>query len=890
MADTFERLKAALADRYAIEHELGAGGMATVYLAEDLKHHRKVAVKVLRPELAAILGPERFLREIEIAANLQHPHILPLHDSGEADSFLYYVMPYVEGESLREKLNREKQLGVDETVEIAKGVAAALDYAHRRDVIHRDIKPENILLHDGQPVVADFGIALAVSAAGGTRLTETGLSLGTPHYMSPEQATAERELDGRSDVYSLACVLYEMLAGDPPHTGSTMQAVLAKIVTDRPRWITELRDTVPEHVADAVHKALAKVPADRFETASDFVDALEGHAAPVVGGRQRRVPVSTHGARTRAVGVAFGVVLALLVGFLFGTFRSAGDSNPAAATQRLAIHLPNGYTVPAEFGPPLAVSHDGQTVVFAALGSEGLRLFVRPLDGFDAVMIEGSDGARSPFFSPDDESIGFFTPTALKRVHIDGGTPQEITQIRGYFGSVGSWGSNDSIVMSIGPKQGLLVVAAEGGASRQLTQPRSDEYAHGGPHVLPGGRGILFTVATDDSSFVAAFDTRQNDWRILLPGAGPQFIPPDRIVFARAGSLWTASFDVERMVLTSSPTPLPDRAASGGPASLELPHVSASASGVIGYAPYGAADGPNRVAWVERDGRVTSLDFRQRGHYMYPDIGPNDRRLAVALSGDGTGRDVWMFDLRNGTSSIVSQTAINYVPTWTRDGTTIAFNSPSHTAGILARVADRSAPAERIVEFPDSSRILIMGRWGAGRTLAFGVLSPRTGLDIWVQDVASSDPAFPFAATIAHEGGPNFSPDGSWLAYVSDEQGRYDVYARRLDGTGPTESVSIGGGQEPIWSADGSEIFYRTPSSVMVVDVTWTDGGPAFGRPRVLFEGAFELTRSTQPNYDVTSDGQRFLMVQRSADAATVLHIVTNPWRQDNVGSRNQDY
>ncbi len=235
MAQQVERLKAALADRYTIQEELGAGGMATVYLAEDLKHHRQVAVKVLRPELAAILGAERFLKEIEVTANLQHPHILPLFDSGEADSFLYYVMPYVEGDSLRDKLNREKQLGVDETVKIAEGVAAAMAYAHRQGVIHRDIKPENILIHDGQPVVADFGIALAVTTAGGTRLTETGLSLGTPQYMSPEQATGDRELDGRSDIYSLGCVLYEMLTGDPPHTGPTAQAVIAKVVTDKPR-------------------------------------------------------------------------------------------------------------------------------------------------------------------------------------------------------------------------------------------------------------------------------------------------------------------------------------------------------------------------------------------------------------------------------------------------------------------------------------------------------------------------------------------------------------------------------------------------------------------------------------------------------------------------------
>ena len=232
MSDPVTRLNAALAGRYTIERELGEGGMATVYLADDLKHERKVALKVLKPELAAVVGAERFLAEIKTTANLQHPHILALHDSGKADGLVFYVMPFIEGESLRDKLDREKQLSVEETLEITKGVASALDYAHRRDVIHRDIKPANILLQDGQPVVADFGIALAVSAAG-TRLTETGLSLGTPHYMSAEQAMGDRELDARSDVYSLACVTYEMLVGEPPYTGPTAQAIVAKLITEK---------------------------------------------------------------------------------------------------------------------------------------------------------------------------------------------------------------------------------------------------------------------------------------------------------------------------------------------------------------------------------------------------------------------------------------------------------------------------------------------------------------------------------------------------------------------------------------------------------------------------------------------------------------------------------
>src|SRR5687768_794282 len=269
-----DRLKAALSDRYHIERELGAGGMATVYLARDLKHDREVALKVLRADLSAVIGTERFLSEVRITARLDHPHILTLIDSGEADGILYYVLPYVRGESLRAKLERERQLGVEEALSIAKQVASALDYAHERGVVHRDIKPENILLHEGEAVLADFGIALAVKEAGGNRLTETGLSLGTPQYMSPEQATGDRALDKRSDIYSLGAVFYEMLAGEPPVTGATAQAMIAKLLTERPVKLRVVRPTISMEMERATEKALSKVPADRFNSAGEFARAL----------------------------------------------------------------------------------------------------------------------------------------------------------------------------------------------------------------------------------------------------------------------------------------------------------------------------------------------------------------------------------------------------------------------------------------------------------------------------------------------------------------------------------------------------------------------------------------------------------------------------------------
>jgi serine/threonine-protein kinase len=323
MPDDFDRLKAALGARYTVERELGQGGMAFVYLARDLKHHRSVAVKVLRPELAAALGPERFLREIEIAARLTHPHVLPLYDSGEAAGVLYYVMPYVEGESLRDRLDREKQLPLDDSLRIAREVASALAYAHSRDVVHRDIKPENILLAGGEAFVADFGIARAITAAAGERLTATGVAVGTPAYMSPEQAAGDRALDGRSDVYSLACVLYEMLAGQPPFTGPTTATVVHQHLTAPPPSVTRIRPAVPAGLARLIERALAKTPADRFATARQFAEALAG------ADQGRREPSARGGrARTLLRGTA---VLAVLAGLGWWAYRTW---HPAAGGPR----------------------------------------------------------------------------------------------------------------------------------------------------------------------------------------------------------------------------------------------------------------------------------------------------------------------------------------------------------------------------------------------------------------------------------------------------------------------------------------------------------------------------------------------------------------------------
>jgi eukaryotic-like serine/threonine-protein kinase len=399
-----QQLNTALAGRYEVDREIGAGGMATVYLARDLRHNRRVALKVLKPELGAVLGVERFLAEIEVTANLQHPNLLPLFDSGEANGLLFYVMPYVEGESLRHRLEREKQLPVDEAVRIATGIASALEHAHARGVIHRDLKPENILIQSGQPVIADFGIALAVSNAGGARITQTGLSLGTPQYMSPEQATGDRVIDGRADIYSLGAMTYEMLVGDPPHLGSTAQAVIAKLLTERAPSVQASRPSVSDEVAHAVERALEKLPADRWSSAREFADVLNGKT-PVgrahATSRQRTAPTRGESwLRLLAAGATVAAAAGAAAAVYFATRQP-----PIAATGRFALGLPDSVTVFGGWGTKLALSPDGTRLVIVGAKGQSRALYMRNLDDPVAHIIPGSDTAQSPTFSADGRRL-----------------------------------------------------------------------------------------------------------------------------------------------------------------------------------------------------------------------------------------------------------------------------------------------------------------------------------------------------------------------------------------------------------------------------------------------------------------------------------------------------
>ena len=872
--DFTQRLATALAERYRIKRQLGQGGMALVFLAQDVRHDRRVALKLLRPELMAVLGAERFLNEIKVTANLQHPHILPLHDSGEADGLVFYVMPYIEGESLRDKLTREKQLDIDEAIGIARAVASALDYAHRHGVIHRDIKPENVLMHDGQPVVADFGIALAVSAAGGSRITETGLSLGTPHYMSPEQAMGDRVLDARSDIYSLAAVLYELLAGEPPYTGPTAQAIVAKVITEKPISVTAHRDTVPPHVAAAIQKALAKLPADRFHSAAEFAEALvRPGAVPMTLAATAPTPGAGPARLWRDWRlVALAGTTALAAGIALWAWLKPEAARPVV---RFAVSFPKGQEISADpVGVSFALSPDGTRLVYVGWGTSGQpQLFLRSLDQINAVPLPVSERVLNPTFSPDGQSVVFSAPVGiLKVISLAGGPPIVLTD-SAIPALQASWGP-DGWVYYV-RSTGLWRVRASGGPSQPVgIQDSTSLDRYRWVDVLPNGRGAVLTEwrGNVNDADIGVLDFRTGTVRTLLRGAYARYVRSGYVIVALAdGGLLAAPFDQNRLAITGPATPLLEGVVvkPGGGAELTV-----SGNGTLLYMS-GAAD-TQELVWVTRNGNEQAIDPTLRRHFGSLALSPDGTHLVVSITADATRSiDLWVYELRQGTlSRLTYEGQLNDRPTWTPDGRRITFVSDRKGGRALYTVPwDGSGPAESLLT---TSRLLQQAVWSRdGRFLVYrDGPGGRTGRDILYLRPGVDSAPHPFVASEFDESSPALSPDSRWLAYVSDETGRNQVYVRPFPGAGGRWQISTDGGTEPVWAPDGRGIYYRTPASELVRAEVQTRPAFAVGARQRLFSTAAYVGSPVTQMYALSPDGRRFLFMKGEAGARQLIVVV----------------
>ena len=855
----------ALRGRYVFERELGQGGMARVYLARDIRHDRPVAVKVLHPELAALIGAERFLHEIKVTANLQHPHILPLHDSGESGGLLWYVMPYVEGETLRTKLQREKQLGIEEAVTLTRGVASALDYAHRHGVIHRDVKPENVLLHDGQPLVADFGIALAVSQAGGSRLTETGLSIGTPQYMSPEQAMGDRELDARSDIYSLGVMLYEMLTGDPPYTGSTAQAIVAKVITEKPAPVTARRDTIPAQVAAAVHKAIAKLPADRFHSAAEFAHALAGREAPFV---TERIAAAPRPARFAAAGQRFKrLALPLAAAMLLGALaagsmmrRAAAGISPAVV--RASVELAQGSQIARE--PTIALSPDGSVLAVSALKGARPQIYIRHLDAAEFTPVAGTEGGFRPFFSPDGEWIAFTADGKLKKVPVDGGAA--VTLANADWGG-GSWGPDGTIVYTLSYNQGLWRVPAGGGDAVSLTKPdhAAGELAHWWPQILPDGRHVVFTNFSTpvERAKIELLDLATGKRTVLVRGGVfARYVPAGYLAFSRGEDMLAAPFDLAHLRVTGSPTPVLEGVAAV--ASNGVGGFAVAGNGTLAYVPASVFNAESKVVWVDRSGTQQPA-LPQPGRYGSPAVSPDGRRLAVTSFEPGHNSDVWVYELARGVlTRLTLNEAADFSPLWTPDGRRLIYTSERPVFDLYWRPADASvAELPLLTSESDKYPYSISPD---GKVLAFGVSAPNSR-ELWLLPLDGSGKARPFLQNRFSLGHPAISPEGHWLAYDSDESGRREVYVQSYpDPALSRRQVSTGGGLEPRWTRGGRELVYRNGDTTLAVSAQPSSGET--GIPAVLFVGPYRTPEFGERSYDVTADGRRFVMVSTPPESA----------------------
>ncbi|HSA55702.1 MAG TPA: protein kinase [Gemmatimonadaceae bacterium] len=871
-ADANERLSRALADRYRIERQLGQGGMATVYLASDVRHDRRVALKVLKPELAAVLGAERFVHEIKTTASLQHPHILPLFDSGTADGFLFYVMPFIDGETLRDRLNRDTHLGVDEALRITTDVAEALQYAHGQGVIHRDIKPENILLANGRPIVADFGIALAVSAAAGGRMTETGLSLGTPHYMSPEQATAEKTLTGRSDVYSLGAVLYEMLAGNPPHTGSSAQQIIMKIIAEAAPPVTAYRKAVPANVAAALGVALEKLPADRFATAREFADALHNPSFRAAAGSTPRVAQAP---AHRRLTLAFAALAAgLLVIAAWGWLR---PRTIPPSTERVRVGLSPNHdsgALPSAWPFLLAIAHDGSAIVFtdsSEVGLGALPLYVKEQDRVEAVALAGTEGGANPFFSPDDQWIGYTTSRGLHKVPRAGGAVVHLSDStanlpNNVFAS-GVWLDDNTIIVPARNNAALYRVDGTDGTERRVLAPgRVAQGGIVGISALPRARGVLLTVCPSApcvNGEIWMFDLQRDSVAKLAEGTSAAWwMPTGHVLLGRPdGNLTAQRLDIDGMALTGERIPvLGPTSVIGG-----IPTVEFSPSGTLLYTT-GAADilgAARTLVWVERDGRQTLIDSLLVAGSVEQglDVSPDGSRLALVLLGE-RGSQIAVKQLPDGPVSPITFEGTSARPVWSSDGRDLFYIAERNGKNVvLRRRADGTGTESVVAE--DSRQIYETavspdGAWVVYRT---DFNSDGRG-DILARGLRSDTATRGLLTGPSEESAPAISSDSRWIAYVSDETGRYEVWVRPFpDVTAGRWQISRSGGIEPVWSPDGRELYFRAPNGNLVsASISLTPSFRVTGT-RVLFDASLYQAGLSHVNYAVTPDNKRFVFV-----------------------------
>jgi serine/threonine-protein kinase len=853
--------------------------MGEVYKARDTRLDRIVAIKVLPAHLAdrAELR-DRFEREAKTIASLNHPHICTLYDTGHQDGIDYLVMEYLEGETLAQRLQKGA-LPLDQVLQYAIEIADALDKAHRKGVTHRDLKPSNIMLTKTGTKLLDFGLAKLKQEAAPvipesqlptmkSAITGEGVILGTLQYMAPEQVEA-KEVDARTDIFAFGAVVYEMATGKRAFEGKTSASVMAKILEVDPPSMASLQPMTPPQLDRVVKKCLAKEPEKRWQAASDVCDELKWIAE---GGSQitsaPSVPVKGIGVLGRRA-LIFGLCTMLLGAAIASLTSWILKPAPTQPVTRTMIALPPGDQLAGLDQPTVALSPDGSQLAYVAIRAGTQQLYLRRMDSLEARPVSGTEGAISPFFSPDGQWLGFFAGGKLKKVSVSGGaviTLGDAVQPRG-----ASWNSQGTIAFAPTNGQRLLQLSDAGGAPQPLTRLEKGDTGHRWPEFLPSGKAVLFASGAIDTPRITTYSLGTSEQRNLVQtGTHPRFAPSGHMVYAQGGTLMAVPFDPLQLTATGAAVPIVEgvlQSSTTGAAQYNL-----SLSGTLVYVPGTVQARQRRLVWVSRNGTEQPLAAPAHA-YDSPRISPDARQLAVSSEGQ-----IWLYDLSRQTlTRFTFEGKLNNRAVWTPDGKRIAFYSDKEgPLNIFWQQADGSGGLERLTTSENTN--VPMSFSPDGQVMSFQEADPTTAkTHVWVLRLGDRK-AQSFSRIQFNEAAPRFSPDGRWLAYISDESGRYEVYVQPYPGPGGKWQISTDGGAEPVWNRNGRELFYRSSNKMMAVDIAAQPNFTA-GNPRMLFQGEYVLATAPVPNYDVSPDGQRFLMVKSNESAQvapTQINVVLN--------------
>jgi eukaryotic-like serine/threonine-protein kinase len=879
---------------YEILSSIGVGGMGEVYRARDTRLDRIVAIKVLPAHLADRSElRERFDREAKTIASLNHPHICTLYDTGHQDEIDFLVMEYLEGETLAQRLVKGS-LPIQQVLQFAIEISDALDKAHRNGVTHRDLKPGNIILTKAGTKLLDFGLAklkqeatpanvsLSDLPTANDPLTAQGSIVGTLQYMAPEQLEG-KDVDARTDIFSFGAVVYEMATGKRAFEGKSQASLIAKILDTNPPPMSSLQPMTPPALDRVVNKCLAKEPENRWQTPKDLCDELkwvvESGSQVTVASTVAPRGIRTLGRRELILGSGTALLGAVVAGIAVWRLKPA----PPLPVTRTVITLPSGQQLAGlENGLAIALSLDGSQLAYVARQGSTQQLCLRAMDSLEARSIPGTEGAISPVFSPDGQWLGFFSGGRLKKVSASGGAAQTLCDAAQPLGA--SWGSQGMIAFA--SAVGVIQQTPEvGGAPQPLTRLDKGDASHRWPEFLPGGKAVLFAAGTSPLNFTNAqvavrsvgTGKRQN---LIVGGTHPRYATSGHLVYAQRGSLMAVPFDPQHLTVTGTAVPVLDGVMQS-PASGAAQYSISSAGSLI-YIPGGIQSAQSKMVWVTRNGAEQPVAAPAHA-FVNPRLSPDGRRVAVNVVEQEN--QAWLYDLSRDTlTPFTFEGSSSNAPIWSPDGKRIAFQSNKEgPPNIFWQLADGSGGLERLTT---SGYVNVPISWSPdGQWLAYIEINPTTGYDIWMLRMGDSSPgsgqgrkAQPFLQTPFNESVPRFSPDGRWLAYISDESGRYEIYVQPYPGPGGKWQISTEGGTEPAWNPNGRELFYRIGDKMMAVDIA-TQPSFAAGKPRMLFEGQYVPTPGTNSNYDVSPDGQRFLMLKPSeatGAAPTQINVVLN--------------